>query len=271
MLGYGSLVLCAQTVRSTTFEEKVEIAAAAGYAGVSVGPQEVAEAIERIGSATVARRMVEDAGLEIADLDAFSDWLDEWDTVEATAKRIVQIAADIGARAINVIDHAPKVRREDEYVVERFARICDLAAEADVLVYIECARGTAAKDLATGGRIVQEAGRSNGGLLLDTWHYQRGRAGEENQIVDWAGAVRMVQMSDAAPEPTGTYFEETMTGRRLPGMGVVDLHHILRELVKAGADAPIGVEVISDDLLRLPPLTAARLAAVATQGILDTM
>jgi sugar phosphate isomerase/epimerase len=54
-------------------------------------------------------------------------------------------------------------------------------------------------------------------------------------------------------------------------MGVIDLPHLLRELVNAGVDAPIGVEVISDEMSRLPPLVAARLAAVAAQAILDAL
>ena len=279
VLGFGDLVLCAGTVRNTTFEEKVQIAATTGFAGVSVRPDEVQEAIQRAGSAAVIRRMLEDHGVEVADVDALRNWLGgDVDLTGArrdesphwTAEAIIDLAAAVGSRAINIIDLSG-LRWDHGYVVETFAQLCDLAAAAGIIVYIEFAKGTATKDLATAAAIITEAGRPNGGALLDTFHYHRGRSVIEDHISAHASVVKMVQMSDAQAEPDGPYLEETSHRRLLPGMGVIDLHHIVRELKAAGADAPIGVEVFSDGLDRVGLLTAARLAAISTQAILDAI
>src|SRR5262245_64264623 len=108
MLGFGSLFLCGSMLRNATFEEKLEAAGAAGYAGVSVRPDEVHAAVRRAGSASAVRRMVEDLGLEIADFDAVGNWLDDdffspstpagGDEVLIPAA-LVELAAGVGARA----------------------------------------------------------------------------------------------------------------------------------------------------------------------------
>lgn len=57
--------------------------------------------------------------------------------------------------------------------------------------------------------------------------------------------------------------------RRLPGEGNFDLVRFLRVLAETGTEAPICVEVISDEQSALAPKEAAVRSAEATRRVLD--
>jgi sugar phosphate isomerase/epimerase len=59
-----------------------------------------------------------------------------------------------------------------------------------------------------------------------------------------------------------------MHRRLLPGDGDGDVAGFVRLLDEIGAKAPIGVEVISDELAALAPEEAARRAGSATRAVL---
>jgi sugar phosphate isomerase/epimerase len=113
------------------------------------------------------------------------------------------------------------------------------------------------------------ADRPNGGVLVDTWHCAR----SDTTLADLAeipgDRVLGVQLSDATAEPAyEAITEETMRARLLPGDGVAHVVEIVQTLDRIGCQAPIGVEVFSDDLAALDPSDAARRAADATRHVL---
>jgi len=116
--------------------------------------------------------------------------------------------------------------------------------------------------------IVQQAGRPNGGIMLDTWHHFRSGHGSEELLTLPPEAIAAIQINDASPEPADNIVDETMHGRLLPGEGAIDLIGIIRALDIIGCQAPIGVEVPSDELKKLPPFEVARRAGDAARAIL---
>ena len=60
-----------------------------------------------------------------------------------------------------------------------------------------------------------------------------------------------------------------MHERLLPGLGAVDVVSKLRLLDEIGCRAPLGVEVISDELAALSPREAACRVASALDDVLD--
>jgi sugar phosphate isomerase/epimerase len=77
-----------------------------------------------------------------------------------------------------------------------------------------------------------------------------------------------VQLSDAPREAEANLLDETMHRRLLPGDGDGDVAGFVRLLDEIGAKAPIGVEVISDQLAALAPEEAARRAGSAARTVL---
>ena len=72
-LGFGDLVLCPATLGSPTLEDQARAAVAGGFAGLSVRPWQLLDARDRLGSMGAVKRVVDDSGLRVVDLDALMD------------------------------------------------------------------------------------------------------------------------------------------------------------------------------------------------------
>ena len=178
------------------------------------------------------------------------------------------MADAFGSRVVNVgdIGMADELAPLDD-VTERFAGLCDRAAEHGLLVALEFLPWSGIPDVATAWRIVDGAGRANGGILVDTWHHLRGVADDAALRAVPGDRVYVVQVSDAPAEPEGPYMEDTTLRRRLPGEGALDLVGFLRTLEAMGVDCPISVELFNPEFQALPADQAARLVHDATRAL----
>jgi sugar phosphate isomerase/epimerase len=249
-----------------SMEERVGAARAAGYQAISMSPREAAT-LEETGTVLVdAAKRARDAGIGIAVLDAVFSWLRPEDTMAlegttpVTVDESVRIASAMGAPFINAIALRGEPLPKD-VIAERFAAFCDRAAEGGCGVHLEFAPHSAVPDVATAWEIVQLAGRGNGGVLFDSWHFFRGRPDLDALRSIPGERIFASQISDGTAEPVGHWFEETMHRRLLPGDGDFDLVPVVQALASIGALTVTGPEVISDAMHDLPPSEAALLAA----------
>jgi sugar phosphate isomerase/epimerase len=179
----------------------------------------------------------------------------DWREQEAS---LFALADLVGARHLNCGDVAVSgsmLPLDD--VAERYAGICDRAAEHGLLAGIEFLPWSDIPDAATAWEIARRAGRSNGGVLIDTWHYFRGAADPAQLAAIPPEHVILIQLDDAGPAE-GDAMEDTSYRRRPPGEGEFDLVGFLRLLDDCGVTAPISVEVMSAVLAALPPAEAAK-------------
>lgn len=105
-------------------------------------------------------------------------------------------------------------------------------------------------------------------MVLDTWHHFRGAAGNDLIRAIRADRVVAIQFSDGESQRVGADLEDTFKRRRLPGEGDFDLRSFLTIVTGMGVTAPVGVEVLSDELRKLGPQEPARRAADATRQVL---
>src|SRR5581483_6235884 len=177
--------------------------------------------------------------------------------------------ADVfGSRVVNVGDIGmPDDLAPLDDVTERFAGLCDRAAEHGLLVALEFLPWSGIPDVATAWQVVDGAGRANGGLLVDSWHHLRGAADDGALRAVPGDRVFVVQVSDAPAKPDGDYMQDTMLNRRLPGDGDLDLVGFLRTLDAMGVDCPVSVELFNPAFQSLPADEAARLAHDATRAL----
>jgi sugar phosphate isomerase/epimerase len=123
-------------------------------------------------------------------------------------------------------------------------------------------------DLATGLRVVSDAARDNGGLCIDSWHFFRGRPDLDLLQTVPAERVFMVQFNDGPVPPVDPdRMVDAVHHRLLPGEGDLDLRSFVEALDRPGVEAPLSIEVYSDELWRRPTSTAARDAAEATRAV----
>lgn len=266
---FEPLVFSVMTHPGADVVERVEAAAAAGYTG--------------IGLRTGDRRRAHEAGLTDADLRAVLaangvavveiEGLHRWgcggepgEAARAHEDRLYELADALGGHHVTATGD---LDLPHDQVVERFAALCDRAAEHGLAIALEFLPWNEVPDAAVAGRIVREAGRSNGGVLVDTWHHFRGAADDDLLRALPPEHVVAVQFDDADAQVVGTLLEDTLSRRRLPGEGSFDLVGFLRLLADHGVHAPLCVEVINDELAAQPIDVVARRTADATRAVLD--
>lgn len=255
-----------------SFDDRVAAAADAGFSGIGLFFEDYA-AIRAAGRSDADLLGVLDRhGVRVVEIEFLFGWaLDEPDAeVVRAAEATLHSMADVFApHHLNVGDlHAPGELPPLDRVAERFARVCDGAAEHGTRVALEFLPWTGLADLATATDVVHAAGRPNGGVVLDAWHYFRGRpdAGRLRSLA--AKDVVAVQLDDADAEVVGALYEDTMFRRRLPGEGTLDLVELIETLDTIGVDVPYSVEIMSTVEQALPVEEAARRAYDAAASVL---
>jgi sugar phosphate isomerase/epimerase len=279
-LGPSDLVLCSGTLpRHVSFEDRLAAAAAGGFAGVSLWGRDY-WAARRTGLTDAdLRGMLSDHGLAVAEFDPAWWWLpgasevripDEADSEEVFRygeDEMFRMAEAVGARSLNAVD----VFGGDwglEEAAERFAGLCDRAAEHGLLVHLEFLPWSRIADISTAWEIVRVADRPNGGLAVDSWHWFRG-GGDDNVLCSIPGdRVLGIQVSDGPAEAERNLLHATLHERRVPGEGDFDLDLLIGLLRQIGAPAPVGLEVFSDELHAMPARDAAIRVAEAARGLL---
>jgi sugar phosphate isomerase/epimerase len=278
LLGADDLVLCAGTVMSTPFLDRLAPAAAHGYRGVSMMPFDFFPLrAEGMTAAELAAR-VADHGLAIAELDAITTWFDgheppaSWGDMgtalrDNTAEALCPMAGALGARSVSVVEFYG-VEVDIDRATAGFAHVCDVAAEHGLLATLEFLPWTGVPTLGAGLEIVRGAGRPNGGVLVDSWHLFRSGGTLEELARVPAELIGYVQIDDAPAEAEPDPAEETQHRRLVPGEGDFDLVGLVRTLHAIGCTSPLGVEVFSDELMAEPPEEAARRCAEAMREVL---
>ncbi|MDD2867860.1 TIM barrel protein [Neomegalonema sp.] len=195
--------------------------------------------------------------VEIIRLKAQNDW-------DLFARFCARCAA-LSARHVLVAGDDPDPAR----LTENFARFCDLAAPHGLTADLEFMPWTAVPDLAAASRIVEGAGRANGGILVDALHYDRSATTLEQIAALPRARVNYVQFCDGPVpyDPGDEGLIRIARGERLfPGQGGIDLIGLARSIP---ADATISVEAPNRPwATKIDALGRAAMAREATLAIL---
>jgi sugar phosphate isomerase/epimerase len=277
-LGPTDVVLCSATLgRNRPWVDKLAAAASAGFTAVSVYVWEYQAARQAGHSDADLRAMLRHHGLAVAEVDGASRWLPgHFATPPAGASPLYEIddfvtaATALGARSLTVHDTwgLPIADGGEGAAADAFASVCDRVATVGLIAHIEFFPWSGIDNMATAWSIVEQAGRPNGGIILDTWHLFRGP--DKGRLPDGVpGSVIVgLQINDAPPTSTMTVRDECVHARLLPGDGAIDVVTVLREVRRRGSTAPVGVEVFSDELDLCEPADAARAVMEATRAVL---
>ena len=256
-LGRDDLVLCNGTVMNASFSELVAAARAGGFNAISLFAATYRNAREqqKLSDADL-RNMLADNGLCIAELDPLLNWVPGHvfpgggPALDADEDTFYRMADALGARSLNVVWALPQ-RLPDSQLIDAYAALCDRASSHGLLAHLEFLPWSQINDVVAACAIVRQAGRDNGGILLDSWHHFR--AGTANAVIAQIPGRHYfgVQLNDAPAQADADPIDETMRARLLPGDGDIDLVDLIRQLDRSGSNAPIGIEVFSTPLWRL--------------------
>jgi sugar phosphate isomerase/epimerase len=257
-------VLAAQSLATTEdFATRVAASAAAGFTEIGLRPVDYRGARAAGHSDADLARILDDAGVRVTELSVLRGFSGDEASVREEAT-LMQMADAFGGTYMMAID---EVTESVERTAEHFAALCDRAATRGLQVALEFLPWTTIPDAATAWEVVRLADRPNGGVIVDSWHHFRGARDEAQLLAIPPERMVALQLDDADAEPAGTLLEDTLHRRRLPGEGTFPLVDFVGLLEDHGADAPISIEILSDELHALAPDEAARRTMDATRRL----
>lgn len=261
--------LAALTVLELTPPERIACAAAAGYShvGLRLLPATSSEPqYDLVGDTPLLREVaarLAGTGVQVLDVEIFRL---KPETAVADFEAAIATAARLGAKELLVAGNDPVEAR----LVERFAAFCDLAARYGLGASLEFMPWTDARDLAQAACIVDAAGRANGGVLVDPFHFSRSQSRIEQLAAVPPQRLRFMQFCDvpaALPPTMDAILAEARAERLFPGEGGLDLVGLLRAMP---AEIPLSIEAPTHRLARtVGAVERARRALAATRRVLD--
>lgn len=271
------LVLCNVAMATVPFADFVDAASAAGFGAVSLLGRSHRRATQRDGLSDLdMRRLLDDHGLTVTDVEAAGDWLGQPPNDQPAflhpvypVETYLDVAAALGARTLVAVHFGAPAPLDR--AAERFAALCDAAAGRGLQVALEFPAFATIADVATAWDVACLADRPNAGVLVDLWHHRRGGNDDDALRAVDGSRVYSVQLADAVGDPVGPPLEDVMH-RCLPGDGDFGVVDHLRLLDDLGVRAPIGIEVFDEALLAAGARPAAeRLAASLRQVVTDAL
>jgi sugar phosphate isomerase/epimerase len=259
------------TVSAAPIDEHIRAAAASGYSGLMISPEQYA-AMEM--TPTELRSRLDDNGLAADAIDPALVWLPGLEprpgagVMAFDVSELLDAAAAIGARWINASAGMLGPWSEGE-VIDAFAALCERGRQVGVGVLLEFLPWSVVRDLPTAARVVRSAGAADAGITLDLWHFHRGGGRLADLTAEDLALVHCIQVSDAHEIPTADVMIEAMTDRILPGEGAIPLRQLLPRILEHAATKDLSVEVFSTALAMQGPAEVARAAAAATRWVLD--
>lgn len=261
----------------TPFRQQVEAAAAAGFDSISIWPN-VWRHAQRKGGLTLAdmRAMLKNNGLKLTDGDAIRDWVPV-PRVESPAfgpikggvsrDEFFEVVSTLGGTTVVAV-HLTDAPLDFDRDTEAFAALCDDAAKHGLRVALEFVGFSNIPNVKTAMRIVDEAGRRNGGLVVDIGHHRRGGGSDADLRQVPGDKVFTVQLLDGPASAPADIVDEAVYHRQLPGHGELDVVGFIRLLGEMGVRASVGPELYSPSFENRPALDVMRELMASLRSVL---
>ncbi|RYE02454.1 MAG: sugar phosphate isomerase/epimerase [Sphingomonadales bacterium] len=175
--------------------------------------------------------------------------------------RALDAAAEIGAKAVNLLVFDREIARRAEAVAGFSAR----AAARGLAVGLEFYPPSAVRTLGEAVALCDMAGAPTLKLTVDLLHLHRS-GGTLEELAAQRGRVLLAQICDAPAAPPDDLFYEAAADRLLPGEGALDPAAFLRA---CGPDVAVSIEAPCERLAELSPERRARAALRAARGTLE--
>lgn len=250
------------------FRGRVAAAAAAGFEGIGLRAENYWDAQDAGLDAATMREIAASAGVPVLEVEYLTGWgrpADRTADQQWKERTVVEMARAFGVRHLNagLLEHLPVDR-----ITEEFAGLCDRVG-SDLTVALEFMPYSGVPDLATAGQVVRDAGRPNGALIVDVWHWARAGMTAADLASVPASSIVAVQLCDVLAEPMTPLRSESLGHRLPPGQGHGDAAGMIRALHDHGVTPVIvTAEVISDALVAGGVERAARIVHEASLDVL---
>ncbi len=273
-LGPEQLVFNTTNILGGGIREIVAAAVAGEYDAISIWPQDVDRARADGLDLPDIRRLLDDHGLVVADVDPLLSWSDlvlpkpgEAMIELAPEESFYEIGEALDARSINVV-HGFGARLDLDRAAADLARVCRRAKEHGLFVTFEFLPWSGVPDVTVCLDLLDRTGCDNATIMFDSWHWFRGARDLDALRAIPGERIGSTQFNDAPELASDNLPAESMQARLSPGEGVIPLVDLVRTLDEIGSRAPIGVEVIHERHEKMDPAEVGRYTAADMRRVL---
>jgi len=247
--------LNAATIKTTPLDLQIDLAREAGFCQIGLWLKDVEAAVAKGRSLGEIKAKLDSSGLRVAEFCFLGGWQDADQgklkevlnqtrhTCEVSGALGCEIVVTVPALGPGWLKGAP----------ERFNQVCQVAAEYGQRIALEFP-GIAAevKDLRSARDLVCAAGCTNGGLIIDTFHFFVGGSKLEDFERMAPGEIFLVHVSDA-PNLSLEKLRIPHDNRTFPGEGTIDFAPIFQQLNRLRYDGAISLEIWNRDIHQANP------------------
>jgi 2-keto-myo-inositol isomerase len=268
--------------KSRPITELIDIAAKAGYDAIEPWTSELDEYLKGGGTLKELRKRIEQAGLKVADVIGFAEWIVEDEARRKKgleqAKRDMAWAAEIGSPRIA----APPVgatggtsKRDDPKftqpvidllaAADRYGALLDLGKSMGVAPIVEIwGFSKTLRRLGEALCVAAECGDGRGSILPDVYHLYKGGSDFAGLGLLSAIAVGIFHVNDY---PKIVRDKITDADRVYPGDGIAPLKEVFTALQKSGYAGYVSLELFNRDYWKQNPHEVAKTGLAKTKAV----
>lgn len=263
------------TIRPASLEEKVRIAAEAGFDAIEPWEGELRGYEADGGSLADLRKRIEDAGLFVPSViglwNAIPPTVEEWETGLPEIRNRMRMAAAIGSQQIQVVPQPERPAAEFDlaWASSRYRRLLEIGIEdydlVPAMVFVEFLPGCAR--LGQAAAIALDADHPRARIIPDAFHMHIGGSGFNGLRKLQGDFIAIFQFNDAPSTPALPDLEDRH--RVFPGDGILPLEECIRILREIGFERCISLELYNPEYWERDPLDVAREGLAKTLSVLE--
>lgn len=248
------------TIRPSSLEDKIKIAAKAGYDAIEPWDTELEEYVKNGGDLKELGKRIKGLGLFVPSViglwDALPPTKDAFDKSLIDTRRRMQMAADIGAEHIQTIPNTVGDQYDPKWVAARFRDIIEIGHKdynlAPALVFVKY---FPLKTLGQAMAVAMDANHPKAMVIPDVYHMYISEGGFEGMKLVNGNAFAIFQFNDAPATPALAQLEDKH--RVYPGDGILPLTTILKDLKTSGFKKCVSLEMYNPEYWKLNHQTVA--------------
>lgn len=250
--------------------KRLEAAARAGFYGVEFFWKDCYDSgirMREIGS--IAR----DLGLHIETLQPIRGYEGDKGSAreasEAAAMRLMEDALELGTDKVSICANEKDGASGIDEAVEELREIADRADALGLSLGFEALTWSSQiRDLSQAWEVVKRANRGNLGVVIDSFHI--GARGNNPALIQTipADKITILQLSNLAIQPSGSWIEVSRHFRSLPDIGHFPVAEVLSSTLSTGYGGPVTIEIFNDEMKRSDPFEVAKSCYDSVQRLL---
>lgn len=234
------------------FRDRVEAAARAGFTGMGLWHDDLDHILEHQTLGEM-KRILGDNGIRNIEVEFLTDWFLDGEPKKQSdirKKKLFEAAEILQAKQVKVGDFYQRECAMSQ-LTDSFAALCKEAGDYGTRIAYEPMSVSVVHTLEEVLAMLEGAGVSNGGIILDLWHvinlgipYEKVSRFPAHYLYGAEICDGIYRISEGKREP--------LVNRTFCGEGEFDIEGFIAAIAKTGYEGPWGVEIFSEELLNTP-------------------